>query len=485
MTTRRNLLKWMALAPAAGLLSGGAYAAAGSAPAFISRRPPVGKRKFTSTAVEQLIARTKAGMADPELAWMFENCFPNTLDTTVQIGTLHGKPDTFIVTGDIDAMWMRDSSAQVWPYVQLAAQDKGLQRLFQGLIHRQALSIRIDPYANALTRDPAAKSNLTWSQHDLTDMKPGVAERKWEIDSLCYPIRLAYGYWKATGDVTAFDDDWHAAMLTVIRTFREQQRKDGPGPYHFQRASPTPNDTQYLQGFGQPTRPVGMVHAMFRPSDDATIYPFNIPGNLFAVTSLRQLAEMLAGVRHDASAGAECHALADEIQRAVEIHGVIHGDLGDYWAYEVDGFGNQLFMDDANVPSLIALPYLGACSRDDANYLRTRAKVWSTRNPYFFKGNAAEGIGGPHVGLRMIWPMSIMMRALTASDTREITQCLAWLKATHAGTGFMHEAFDQDVPTKYTRSWFAWANSLFGELIVDLARRHPEVLRKAYVGDRA
>jgi uncharacterized protein len=145
----------------------------------------------------------------------------------------------------------------------------------------------------------------------------------------------------------------------------------------------------------------------------------------------------------------------------------------------VEGYGNQLFMDDANVPSLLALPYLGACAQDDARYQRTRAQVWSVRNPYFFKGSAGEGIGGPHEGLRMIWPMSIMMRAFTTGNRTEIAQCLAWLKSTHAGTGFMHEAFDQDDPAKYTRAWFAWANTLFGELIVELADRHPDVLRKA------
>ena len=477
ITSRRNLLKWMALAPAAALLSDGVIAAPGKT--FVSQRPPVGKRKFTSAAVERLLAQTKARIADPELAWMFENCFPNTLDTTVNVGTLDGKPDTFIVTGDIDAMWMRDSSAQVWPYVQLARQDKALQQLFRGLIHRHARCIRIDPYANAFMPDPTAKSNLDWAQHDLTDMKPGVAERKWEIDSLCYPIRLAHGYWKATGDTAAFDDDWHDAMRIVLRTFREQQRKDGPGPYQFQRTSPRPTESQFLLGYGNPTKPVGMIHAMFRPSDDATVYPFNIPGNLFAVTSLHQLADMLRAIRHDEAAASDCVALADEIQRAVLAHGVIHGDAGDYWAYEVDGYGNQLFMDDANVPSLLALPYLGACAQDDARYLRTRAQVWSVRNPYFFKGSAGEGIGGPHEGLRMIWPMSIMMRAFTTSNANEIAQCLASLKSTHAGTGFMHEAFDQDDPAKYTRAWFAWANTLFGELIVELADRHPDVLSKA------
>jgi len=448
--------------------------------AFTSHRPPPAKRKFTSASVEQEIARIQSQIGDPELAWLFGNCYPNTLDTTVHLGTLNGKPDTFVVTGDIDAMWLRDSSAQVWPYLPLAAKDKALRRLFQGLIRRQALCISIDPYANAFLPDPHGKTTLDWAQHDLTDMKPGVAERKWEIDSLCWPVRMAHGYWQATGDRTPFDDDWRASMHKVLATFREQQRKHGPGPYHFQRSSAIPTDTVPLGGYGNPARPVGLIFSMFRPSDDACIYPLFVPANAFAAVSLRQLAQMSRALHDDRAFAADCEALASEVETALQQHAVIRESNGaDVWAYEVDGYGNQLFMDDANVPSLSAMAYLGFCKRDDARYRRTRAQAWSTRNPYFFSGTAAQGIGGPHEGLRMIWPMSIMVRALTSDDAGEIRQCLHWLKTTHAGTGFMHEAFDQDDPTHFTRPWFAWANSLFGELIVDLAGRHPDLLRRA------
>ncbi|GAA0905988.1 glycoside hydrolase family 125 protein [Rothia nasimurium] len=473
--SRRNLLKWLSLAP--GLAVAGGVGTAFAAPRFVSKRPPVERRKFTSPAVEALIVATKKKIADPELAWLFENCFPNTLDTTVEVGRLDGFEDTFVVTGDIDAMWLRDSSAQVWPYLPLAAKDEALRKLFRGLIRRQSRCISIDPYANAFLPDPKAKSTLDWAQADDTDMRPGVAERKWEIDSLCYPVRLAHGYWQTTGDREPFDDSWREASKLIVRTFREQQRKDGQGPYHFQRQSPHPSESQFLKGYGNPTRPVGMIHQMFRPSDDATLYPFNIPGNLFAVITLRRLAQMHASLYGDTTFAAECNALADEVANAIEQYGVVKGEQGDYWAYEVDGYGQQLFMDDANVPSLLALPYL-ECTPRDARYARTRAQVWSTHNPYFFKGKAAEGIGGPHEGLRMIWPMSIMMKAFTTDDVAEIRQCLTWLKTTHAGTGFMHEAFDQDDPATYTRSWFAWANTLFGELIVHLAGTTPDSLRR-------
>lgn len=473
--SRRNLLKWLSLAP--GLAVAGGVGTAFAAPRFVSKRPPVERRKFTSPAVEALIVATKKKIADPELAWLFENCFPNTLDTTVEVGRLDGFEDTFVVTGDIDAMWLRDSSAQVWSYLPLAAKDEALRKLFRGLIRRQSRCISIDPYANAFLPDPKAKSTLDWAQADDTDMRPGVAERKWEIDSLCYPVRLAHGYWQTTGDREPFDDSWREASKLIVRTFREQQRKDRPGPYHFQRQSPHPSESQFLKGYGNPTRPVGMIHQMFRPSDDATLYPFNIPGNLFAVITLRRLAQMHASLYGDTTFAAECNALADEVANAIEQYGVVKGEQGDYWAYEVDGYGQQLFMDDANVPSLLALPYL-ECTPRDARYARTRAQAWSTHNPYFFKGKAAEGIGGPHEGLRMIWPMSIMMKAFTTDDVAEIRQCLTWLKTTHAGTGFMHEAFDQDDPATYTRSWFAWANTLFGELIVHLAGTTPDSLRR-------
>lgn len=479
MTSRRSLLKMIALVSGSTMLGSGALALAASPRSrFISHRPPLSKRKFTSHAVESLITHTKAKIGDPKLAWLFENCYPNTLDTTVHLGTLRGKSDTFIVTGDINAMWLRDSAAQVWPYLPLARGDSKLQRLFQGLIHRQALCISIDPYANAFMHDPAAPTNLSWALHDDTDMHPGVAERKWEIDSLCYPIRLAYGYWKATGDTTPFDDDWRAAMQTVVKTFRVQQRKHGHGQYHFQRLSKVSTENPPLGGYGNPARPVGLIYSMFRPSDDACIYPLFVPGNFFAVTVLRQLAEMHLALYRDAGFAAECRALAVEIETALEKYAVMRdADDGDVWAYEVDGYGNQLFMDDANAPSLSSLPYLDALEQTDARYQRTRALAWSHRNPYFFSGSAAEGIGGPHEGLRMIWPMSIIMRALTTDDAGQIRQCLRWLASTDAGTGFMHEAFDQDDPKHFTRAWFAWANTLFGELIVRLAELHPQLLQ--------
>jgi hypothetical protein len=442
---------------------------------FKSRRPPRDRRKFVSEAVEATIVRMTGAIADPEMAWLFENCFPNTLDTTVRYGTTGGKPDTFVITGDIEAMWLRDSAAQVWPFLPLARDDKNLRDLLAGVIRRQARCILIDPYANAFNDGPGTSE---WAK-DLTHMKPELHERKYEIDSLCYPVRLAHGYWKATGDASVFDDTWKRAMALAVSTLREQQRMNGAGPYKFQRVSAVPYDTVPLGGYGNPTRRCGLIHSAFRPSDDSCIYPFLVPSNMFAVVALRALGEISSTELHDASFARECNVFSEELQEAVDTYAVAHHPkYGLLYAYEVDGFGNAIFMDDANVPSLLSLPYLGWCAPENERYRATRAFLLSEDNPYFFKGVAGEGIGGPHVGVDWVWPMGIIIRALTSIDEEEILRCLRMLKASHGGSGFMHESFHKDDPARFTRGWFAWANTLFGELILRLHAERPEILSR-------
>ncbi len=444
---------------------------------YPTRRPPVGERRFTSDAVETEIARVKARIGDPRLAWLFENCYPNTLDTTVTMGQVDGRPDSFIITGDIDAMWLRDSSAQLNPYVHLVPEDPRLRELFRGLIGRQARSILIDAYANAFVQDPDAPTNLAWAQHDQTDMRPGVAERKWEIDSLCYPMRLAHSYWLHSQDKTPFDAEWAEGVRRSVATFREQQRLHDRGPYSFRRKSAEPAETSIGEGYGAPTRSVGLIHSAFRPSDDECILPFLVPANLFAVVALRNIATVLKETRDDIALARDCVALADEVAAALTQHGRMRDESErEIWAYEVDGFGNAIFMDDANIPNLSGLAYLGAAGRADPVFRRTSARAWSPRNPYFFTGSAATGIGGPHAGTKMIWPMSLIIHALSSDHDATIRRCLRALGASDAGTGFMHEAFHQDDPSKFTRPWFAWANGLFGELMLDLVRRKPGLL---------
>ena len=434
----------------------------------VSRRPALEARLFVSEAVERKIREVQALLKDaPYLAWMFGNCFPNTLDTTVDYSRdEQGEDDTFVVTGDIHAMWLRDSGAQVWPYVQFCREDEHLRHMVRGTILRQLRSIVLDPYANAFNRGATGSE---W-ESDLTEMKPFLHERKYEIDSLCYPIRLAYEYFRVTGDATVFTSGlWTQAVRAVLKTFREQQRKTGRGPYRFQRTTPVQYDTMSHSGYGNPVRPCGLIASAFRPSDDATVLLFLVPSNFMAVTSLRKAADILTRVNHDDALAHECSQLADEVAGALREHAVYdHPKYGKIYAYEVDGFGNHLLMDDANVPSLLAMPYLGDVDAQDPVWQNTRRFVLSDDNPYFFRGRAGEGIGGPHVGQDMVWPMSVMMRAFTSTDDQEILRCLQMLVDTDAGTGFIHESFDKDDASRFTRPWFAWQNTLFGELILKL-----------------
>ena len=447
---------------------------------FPSNRPAPGERKFVSKAVEREIDRVSALIKDPELAWLFQNCFPNTLDTTVFMDTAGGHDDAFVITGDIPCLWLRDSAAQLRPYLHLVRGDAQLTRLYRGLIRRHARCVLIDPYANAFMRDPAAMTTLDWSRTDKTEMKAGVAERKWEVDSLCYVLRLAHDYWQASGDTEPFDATWAQAARTIVATFKAQQRVAGPGPYRFQRRSDQPTETT-LAGIGVPTRKTGLIHSAFRPSDDACTFPCNIPGNLFAVAVLRELAQMAGAILRDAALSAEALALADEVEKAVYKHGTMQlPDGRQVFAYETDGYGNHLFMDDANVPSLLGLAYLRCVAPDNPLWRTTAAAVWSEDNPWFFRGTAAEGVGGPHIGEGQVWPMAIIVRALSSKDESVIAAALKTLRNTHAGTGFMHEAFDKDDPAKFTRKWFAWTNGLFGELVVKVADQYPHLLAADY-----
>ncbi|MFT3749377.1 MAG: glycoside hydrolase family 125 protein [Agriterribacter sp.] len=468
---RRQFIQQSTLAAAGMAASGKLYAGKPDFPVVRIAEP---ERKFRSIAVEKTIAEVKKNIGNKEIAWLFENCFPNTLDTTVVHKTIDGKPDTFVITGDIHAMWLRDSTAQVWPYISLIKQDKALQQLIAGVINRQNACVIIDPYANAFNDGPTGSE---WDK-DHTAMKPELHERKWEIDSLCYPVRLAYNYWKITDDISPFDDKWKQATQLIVKTFREQQRKKDKGPYTFGRTTSWSTDTVPGNGYGNPVKPVGLIVSVFRPSDDATIFPFLIPSNFFAVTSLRQLSEMYRAIVKDEGFAKECSTFADEVEKALQQYAVAaHSTFGKIYAYEVDGFGNHLFMDDSNVPSLLALPYFSRIKASDPVYQNTRRFVLSNSNPYFFKGAAGEGIGSPHTLVDNIWPIGVIIRGLTSNSDVEIKQCLSILQKTHAGTGFMHESFNKDDASKFTRKWFAWANTLFGEFVLKIYREKPYLLK--------
>jgi meiotically up-regulated gene 157 (Mug157) protein len=437
-------------------------------------RPPPEKRKFTSTAVEAEIARVTRAIADPELAWIFQACYPNTLDTTVNFTDAGGKPDTFIITGDINAMWLRDSSAQVQAYLPLCKQDPHLAEMIVGLIHHQTACILIDPYANAFMRDASKPSPHA---RDRTDMRPGVFQRDWELDSLCYCIRLDYEYWKFTDDTSAFDEDWWKAIRLAVATMRDQQRKSGDGPYRFQGRLAN-------SGWGPPIKPTGMICTAFRNSDDPAKYLFNIPDNLMAVTTLQQLAEMVHALKPGDSLESDSRALADEVQKGIRTYGSVNDPkFGNMFVLECDGLGHTNLMEDAGLPGLVSIPYFTPSLATDLRTLGARAFALSPEDPYFCRGTAAEGTCSPHGephhhGKGWIWPLGIIARAMTSTDDAEITKCLAMLKNSTAGTGFMHESFNMDDPSQFTRHWFAWVNNLYGELIEKLLKERPEILSK-------
>lgn len=440
-----------------------------------NQRPAPNQRRFPSNKVDTLIETVKGSIADPELAALFSNCLPNTLDTTIEYREESGRPDTFVITGDIAAMWLRDSSAQVWPYLPLGRLDFQIRKMVEGVIRRQVKCITLDPYANAFYRDPV----LGYWKDDLTAMKPGVHERKWELDSLAYFLRLSQGYWEATGDTSPFDDDWKQALDTVLNLLKvEQSVGENPhlSPYSFERPGDCclPN-----HGVGSRSLNCGLVRCAFRPSDDMVAFPYLIPSNAMMAGALQNIRLLLLDLHWDSQAAA-VDALAKGILGALETHGLFkHPKYGEIWAYEVDGFGGANLMDDANIPSLLSLPYLGFCAKTDPRYLRTRAFCLSHDNPHFVSGAAASGIGSPHTGTGTIWPLALTMQALTATDDAEILQCLRWLTATHADTGFLHESFQADDAGQFTRHWFAWANTLFGELIVTLFQERPHLLAVA------
>jgi len=437
-------------------------------------RIPLSQRKFTSEAVENLIVQVQKNIGNRKLAWMFGNCFPNTLDTTVDFEMIDGRSDTYVITGDIDAMWLRDSTAQITPYIALANKDKKLQLLIQGVINRQVYCILKDPYANAFYKNDNKVS--PWKDRDKTEMKPGIHERKWEIDSICYPIRLSYLYWKQTGDLTPFDSQWVAAMQLILKTFKEQQRWDGKTPYTFQRVTSWATDGVTMGGKGYPVKPNGLICSSFRPSDDATVFSYLIPSNFFAVVACKQAAEILKAL-HQNDLANNFVQLGDQVHKAIMDNAILDVPrFGKIYAYEINGYGSYNLMDDTNVPSLLSLPYIGAVDPNDPIYLNTRKFVFSDANPFYTTSKWGEAITSPHCGLDMLWQLSIIVRGLTSASHDEIKMCLKQLQDTDANTGFIHETFHRDIPEKFTRKWFAWANTIFGEFVWKVYRDEKSLL---------
>ncbi|RAP75197.1 glycoside hydrolase family 125 protein [Paenibacillus montanisoli] len=412
-------------------------------------------------SVEAVLAEAENKLAHrPKLARLFRNCYPNTLDTTTK---LMDDGTTFIITGDIPAMWLRDSVEQVIHYVPLAREDADLQRIIGGLIKRHVRCILIDPYANAFNE---TANDWHWDAADQTEMSPWVWERKFELDSICFSMKLAYAYWKETGLTDIFNSEFKLAMNRILQLWRTEQRHEALSPYRFTRDNGIPEDSIRNDGLGMPVNYTGMIWSGFRPSDDACDFHYNIPSNMFAAVTLSRMREMAQWVFRDLELEASLRKLEEEIRHGIQLYGIYrHPQLGPIYAYETDGFGNYCLMDDAGTPGLLSIPYIGYTGADDPIYQRTRAFALSQENPFYYEGKAARGIGSPHTPPGYVWHMALSMQGITALTAEEKLAMIATLERTDADTGYMHEGFLADDPSVYTRSWFAWSNSLFSQLV--------------------
>ncbi|WP_421432213.1 glycoside hydrolase family 125 protein [Streptococcus suis] len=425
---------------------------------------------YTKEIIEHWLTDIQKKTADhPSWGSVFERCYTDTLDRTIsqlEDGT------TFVLTGDIPAMWLRDSTAQVKPYLALAGKDETLRQMIVGLVERQMAFILMDSYANAFNQ----AANGHGHQTDHTQMGPWIWERKYEVDSLCYPLQLAYLLWKATGETSHFNQTFFGAAEKIVQVWKLEQHHEN-SPYSFERDTDRLEDTLTHQGKGAPCAYTGMTWSGFRPSDDACIYPYLIPSNMFAVVVLGYLGEIAEQfASEEFSELAEgARQLAQEIDQGIRTFGLTKNQAGEtIFAYEVDGLGNQSIMDDPNVPSLLAAPYLGYCSKDDPIYLATRRTILSQENPYYYEGDYAAGLGSSHTFYRYIWPIALAIQGLTTDDKEEKARLLDTMVACDGGTGLMHESFHVDDPTLYSREWFSWANMMFCELVLDYYDIRPE-----------
>lgn len=411
--------------------------------------------------IVQKISSQVAQTLGAQVAETVERCLIDMLTRTVT-----HLPDgtAFVITGDIPAMWLRDSTAQLAPFLHIAHQDSGLADLIAAVSRRQLDYVLLDPYANAFN----ASDNAAGHQ-DVFPQSPWVWERKYEIDSLAYTIQLAYDLWATTGRTDHLQSFVDVAKV-VIRTWRTEQNHERNSTYRFTRLACPPSDTLRREGLGPIVGQTGMTWAGFRPSDDACAYGYNIPGNAFAAMALQYIAELAVKVFGDLDVAQDADLLREDIEQGIERFGLVDVDgRGPVYAYEVDGLGNSLLADDANVPSLLSLPMLGWCTAADPIYLATRSRILSKANPYFFAGTAASGVGSPHTPPDHIWPIALAVQGLTSDDPAEKRDVLGLLLATDGGTGLMHESFHVDDPAKFTRPWFSWANAMFCELALDVA----------------
>ena len=429
---------------------------------FINQKQRNDSRMKIPACVEQRIKEysEKIEKFSPKLARLYANCCPNTLETATEP---MDDGSVFVLTGDIPAMWLRDSTAEVSHYIPLTAESEDMRRLIKGVIKRQRIYIDIDPYANAFKKEADSHEEF----NDYPKNNPIVWERKYEIDSLCYPLRLTYLYWKASGDSSVLGEDFLKSAKTTVALWRTEQRHFEKSDYLFIRKNAPEKDTLSNNGLGAPVDFTGMTWSGFRPSDDSCRYGYLVASNMFAAVVLGYLAEMLeASYPDERDFIADCLALKSEIENGISEYAVVETEkYGKIYACEVNGKGDYFLFDDANVPSLLSAPYLGFCECDDEIYMNTRRFILSKDNPYYYEGKYAKGVGSPHTPEGYIWHIALSMQGLTSNSPEEIKGLLHMLEATDGDTGFMHEGFDPDKPTKFTRSWFSWSCALFAEFV--------------------
>jgi len=458
------------------------------------QRPAPECRLFSSNAVEAKIKEITSKMASVDLARLFENCFPNTLDTTVRWHLPSKDPkkaQSFIVTGDINAQWLRDSTNQLQQYQPLAKDDPELKTLLLGAINTQAIFVNESRYCNAFQPPLASGLEPTSNGQDDT-VEPVyepyiVFECKYEIDSLASFLSLSNQFYASTSDASFITPLWVSAVQRVVQVIEEQSIGTfSPSgypydmTYTFQRKTTVGTETLNLGGIGNPLASnTSLVRSAFRPSDDACILQFFIPGNAFLSVELERTAKLLASAKKNLPLSKTLQSYSDSIRAAIMKHGVIeHPEFGKVFVYETDGYGSHLIMDDANLPSLLSLPLLGFVPSTDPIYQNTRRMILSRQgNPYYLVGSKFQGIGGPHIGIKHAWPISLLVQAMTSDDDNEIVGLMESVLNASAKLGLIHESVNVEHPqADYTRSWFAWANSVYAHAILDLAERKPGLI---------
>lgn len=396
---------------------------------------------------------------------MFVKCFMDTIETTVMEGT--ADENLFLVTGDINAMWLRDSSAQVIQYIDLVGQSPDVKEMIKSLILRQFGCIVSDPYANAFMENFDCESQ--WKD-DITDAARNVWERKFEVDSLCYPVWLLKKYIEITMDYSVFEEDRVKSGLSkIIEVFENELDHEKKSKYSFKRIGDRPSDTLERDGKGPAAAKTGLIWSGFRPSDDACQFSYHIADNYFAVGILKFLETVFEVYYEDIPKKVRSNAIRKSIEGGLAKFASVNDPVfGDILVYEADGFGNYVLMDDANVPSLLGLPVLEAINKNDSLYINTRKFILSRKNPYYYVGKLASGVGSPHTPKGNIWPIGLITEALTEPSRERQEEILLTLMNTTAQTGYMHESFDGDDDMNFTRSWFAWANSMFAYLVIKM-----------------